>query len=154
MSRDPYTTPGTDIRVPDSGPPRPVRGVLLAFIFDIVGTIIAVNVLSIIYATMLAGQGLSQTEIEQVILSDDMYTPYSLITTLVGLSFSYFSGLLCIRVSRGNTLKYAYWLVGLNVLIGVIVSFSTTEIGLMLVLTILGAIAIVLGAKYALMKQR
>ncbi len=136
--------------MPNVGPPRPVRGIVLAFVFDIVGTIIAVSILSIFYAWVLANQGLGQSEIEQAISSENLYTPYGLITTLVGLGFSYYSGHICIRISRGNTLYYPYVLAGLNIVFGLIISFSVADIGSMLVLTALGAGAVVLGAKQAL----
>jgi len=153
LSQNPYTPPETDVRVPDDGPPRPVRGVILAFVFDLVGTIIAVSIISIIYTVILANQGLSESEIEQILLSEDLSSMYGVITTLVGLGFSYYSGQICIRVSRGKTLSYAYVLAGINVIFGLMVAFSTTNVGVMLALTALSVGAVLLGAQHALKKN-
>jgi len=150
MQQDPYTPPETDTRVPPEGQLRPIRGIVLALVFDIVGTVVAVNIAAFFYVVFLVKQGVSQSEIEQIFSSGDLYTVYGFITVLIGLAFSYYSGRICIRVSRGTTLRYAYILAGLGTVLGLAVSFSTPAIGEMLALTALAAVAVVIGAKHAL----
>ena len=150
MDPNPYTPPVTDVRDPIAGPTRPIRGIVFAFVFDVVGTIVAVSILYAIYAIYLARQGLGQTAIETIIQSNGLDTAVGVFSTIIGLGFSYFSGQICIRVSRGKTLRYPYVLAGINAVFGLVTAFSSTEVGTMLFLSALSVGAVLLGATHAL----
>ena len=156
MDSDPYTTPEAKVTATAAveGPPRPIRGILLALVFDFVGTTIAAAILTIIFGAFLAARGMDMVEINSILLSENLFSKWNLFLICIGLGFSYYSGKICVQVSRANNFLYPGILVGIGTLLSLILFPSTYGVGTEIALFTLGAGFVLLGAGNELQNRR
>ena len=156
MDSDPYATPEAKVTATAvvEGPPRPVRGILLALVFDVVGTNVAATILTILFGAILAARGTDIVEVNAILLSENLLSKWNLFLMCIGIGFSYFSGKICIRVSRAKNYLYPVILVGIGTLLGFVLLPSIYGIGTEIALFAMSAGFVLLGAGNELKNRR
>ena len=147
MSTDPYKAPDADLEIVEDLPPRPVLGIVSGIIIDFAGTFLIAIVASMIYGIILAGRGVPVSELEAAISNTGMTSLYGIILTTLGLLMSYVAGFYCAKISRAKNYLYPGIMASISVVLGSIISWSTTGILMLVILNASGVIAVLLGAR-------
>jgi hypothetical protein len=149
QSDNPYKTPQANVEAEDSEK-RPIRGVILGFCVDIGGTMIGATVFAIAYAAMLGASGVTVEQIERTLSDTSLTSVMGGTTTVIGLLMSLMSGYVCIKVSRGTSVKYSVILATIVLGVGVALGQSSMTLTELVVLSALAFALTVLGGKLAL----
>lgn len=153
MTTDPYKPPDSDLDVPETLPPRPVRGILIGLVIDLGGTILLVFISSIIYGVVLASGGASQSEIESSITNMGPDSIFGIVNTILGLLMSFIGGFYCARIARAKDYLYPGIMAAILFLLSIILGWGTMSLILLVSLSMASVVAIMLGARIHLAQK-
>lgn len=111
MSVEGYKPPGSSLGEPERLPRRPVFGVVVPLLVDITGTVFVQTLVVVAVAAWMASGGAGEPAIVAVLESEDDLAPLNVVLRLIGFAFSFYAGVLCIRLSRGESFLYPLILV-------------------------------------------
>lgn len=155
MSSNPYQAPAAPLadRVPVK--PRPVLGIVVGALIDLLGTTGFGIVVGAGYAVYFMTQGMDP-EVVGARMAEDFgpTAPLGIAMMLVGLLISSLAGYVCARMAKRSEYRYAAILSVISVSFGLLVGGAQhgwAFNGLMIVLTVS---AILLGARFGLGKNR
>jgi hypothetical protein len=140
---NPYDAPGTNLQQDENLPVRPITGIVAGVLIDLGGTIVAVTLISLLYAVVIASQGATAAEVESALAHPDPTSPLGLAQGVAGLGMSYLAGFYCVRISRGTNLRYALFLALIVMAVGLGVDLAWGEANVIL---LLGLSALTVGA--------
>ncbi len=147
MPTDPYKAPDADLEVAEDLPPRPVLGIVCGLIIDIAGTFFIAFIASLVYGFILAARGLPVSELEASMTNIEPSSLFGIVLTSLGLFMSYVAGFYCAKISRARGYLYPGIMASISVVYGSIISWSTLELLMLVILNILGVTAVLLGAR-------
>lgn len=154
MSTDPYKAPDADLEIVEDLPPRPVRGIVSGLIIDFAGTFLLAFVASIIYGFILALRGVPISQLEASLTNTAPTSLYGIILVFLGLFISYVAGFYGAKISRARDYLYPGIQASISVVLGSILSWSTTGLLVLVFLNILGVVAVLLGARTYLKRNQ
>jgi hypothetical protein len=98
MEANIYQTPKASLSMNKTKKGSPVKAVLIAAAVDIAGTTIAGIVLGVVYAAMLAANGVAPEEIAATLSNVSADSTLSLVGIALGLVVSLYAGYLCAKI--------------------------------------------------------
>jgi len=150
MSENPYRPPDSNLSPADSGPTRPVLGVVSGFIIDVGGTVVVTMLLAVVYSVLLASRGLDPEEIQATISATGRWSVYGLGLGAAGLAMSFLGGYSCSRIARARDLRPGLVLAALTALVGVAFTLESENLMWNLLLVAVGFLVTLFGAHRAL----
>jgi hypothetical protein len=120
--------------------------VALGVVTDVGGTVVFDTLIAVVYATVLAKQGVGASQIAALIQDQSLDTSFGLLATVGGLGFSYLGGLVCARIARRSELRYAAITAVLNTLAGLALSGGQMGLPKLIGTTVLSIAVVLLGA--------
>lgn len=111
MTDDNYQPPQAPLEKPEPVRRRPVYGVVVPLLIDIIGTVVVQTIIVVAYAASLASGGASEQEIGLALDNPEALSAFNVALRLVGFGFSFLAGYLCITLSRGESYLYPLVLV-------------------------------------------
>lgn len=142
MSSNPYTPPQSELTDPVRAPASALKAVLAGLAVDLGGSLAVGVVLGIVYAVVLARQGVEPDKLAAAMNNIPAGSWVSIVGTLGGGAFSILGGYTCARMSGRTDYKLAFILAGICVTIGLLLSYQSHSLiynGLLAALT-LGAV--------------
>ena len=146
MSDNPYTPPEAVVADQAPAPGSPIKAVALGMLTDIGGSIVVGGVLSIVYAIVLAQQGLTPEQVMDAIKNVPILSPFGLISTAMGLGFSFLGGYVCARIAKRSELRMGAVMAVLNTVLGLLLSGDQTSAPKLIVLVLLSIAAVMIGS--------
>ena len=141
-----YKPPATPVEDAPRPPGSPFVAVLVGFVVDVGGTLLAGILFTFVFAILRASQGGSAADVETALADLSSDTGFMVVSGIVGLSFSVLGGYVCARIARRNE----YRLAGVQALVTTFVGYAlgggTLELGYEAALTILSIAAVFAGA--------
>ena len=153
MSENPYETPDSNLNGPELREPRPIRGIVLGLVADLGGTTVCSVVLTLIYAVVLAVQGMNAEDVQETLSSIELVSVYGAISTLLGLAMSCLGGYVCIRVSNGTNLTNPIALGAITFLIAVWLAWDAYDLIEFMALSVVSFLATLWGGRKALSRR-
>ena len=144
---NPYKAPTTPVKDAPPPPRSPIVAVLAGLAVDIGGTVVAGIVIGIVYAIVLASQGMGAEQIQTVLSTADPSSAYFAVGTLVGFGFSVLGGYVCARLARQRERRLALIQGLLSGVIGLSMAGDDFEIGVNIGMSLLSALSVVLGGE-------
>jgi len=146
MSDNPYTPPEATVADQPPAPGSPIKAVALGMLTDIGGSIVVGGVLSIVYGIVLAQQGLTPEQAMDAIKNAPILSPFGLISTAMGLGFSFLGGYVCARIAKRSELRLGAVMAVLNTVLGLLLSGDQTSAPKLIVLVLLSIAAVMVGS--------
>ncbi len=144
---NPYKAPTTPVKDVPPPPRSPLLAVLAGVAVDIGGTMVAGLVIGIVYAVMLASQGMNPEQIGEVLVEADPRSGYFAVSVVVGLGFSVLGGYVCGRLARRRERFFAAIAGLLSVAIGLSMGGSAFDFGGDAGMSLLSFASVVLGGE-------
>jgi len=144
---NPYKAPTAPVKDALPPPRSPIVAVLAGLAVDIGGTVVAGIVIAIVYAIILASQGLDAEKIQTVLSTVDPSSTYFAVGTLMGFGFSVLGGYVCARLARRRERRLALIQGLLSAAIGLSMAGDDFEIGVNIGMSLLTALSVVLGGE-------
>ena len=148
MSENPYSSPASEIEVKENLPPRPVRGITIGVLVDLVGSVIVGLVSGFTYAFFLASQGVAPDKIQATLENVDPLSLYGGLNVFLGLSVSCLGGFYCAKISRARNYLYPGIMAAVMTVIVAALSWGSLGDTVHLALSALTVVAILLGARF------
>jgi hypothetical protein len=146
MSDNHYTPPEAVVADQAPLPGSPVKAIALGMLVDIGGTIAVGSVISIVYAIVLAQQGMTQEQVMEAMQDAPILSTYGLISTVVGLAFSVLGGYVCARIVKRSELRMGAIMAAISTVLGLLLSGGETSAPKIVTLLLLGITAVMVGA--------
>lgn len=146
MSDNPYTPPEAVVADQAPLPGSPVKAIVLGMLVDIGGTVVVGSVFSIVYAIVLAQQGMNQEQVMEAMQDAPILSAYGLISTALGLGFSVLGGYVCARIVKRSELRTAAIMAAISTVLGLLLSGGETSAPKVVTLLLLGIAAVMVGA--------
>jgi hypothetical protein len=141
---NPFTPPEAELAdPPDHTPGSPVKAVLLGFLADFGGTMLASIPLGFLYGVFLAMSGVGADEIANAMTDVPVDSGYSLLSFAVGLGFSALGGYVCARIAKRSEHVLAAVMATLSALCGLFIipdNYSNELIALLTIASYAAAI--------------
>lgn len=153
MTSNPYSPPQSELKDLPRAPGSPSKAVLLGLAVDIGGSLGVGMVLGIVYAVVLAGQGVDPAGLEKAMNHIAADSWVSIVATVAGGMFSMLGGYVCARIAGRSDFKLAYIMGAISVAVGALMSYQTHTVLHSLMLALLGFGAILLGTKLGMTKK-
>ena len=103
MEQNPYQPPRASLDPRRREPGSIPKAVAIGAAIDIGGTMIGAILLGLAYSVVLAMQGRSPTEIQQILTTIDPFTPFGLVLTAMGTGMSALGGYQCASIANRNS---------------------------------------------------
>lgn len=100
MEQNIYKEPKADLSIGEEAEGKSVKAIILAVLFDIVGTLIWGLLLGIGFAVVLVSGGASETEVTAAIAAAGPFSAIKILGSVGGLMISFFAARLCARISK------------------------------------------------------
>jgi glycerol uptake facilitator-like aquaporin len=143
-----YTPPGSDLRDQPPPPGSPWKAVLIGYLVDMGGTFIASALLAIVYAAVLAQQGMSQEQIRAALTDPTPGSSFYVVGTLAGCGFSFLGGYWCARIARRSPFRLGGILATLSTLSGMALSWGVYPPEQIALLSVTSVACVLLGSKF------
>ncbi len=154
-SEDPFTPPKADVAdLPEAAPGSPIKAVLLGFLTDFGGSMLAGIPLAFIYGLILAASGTPADDVSEVLTDMPPDSLYSIIGYGVGLTFSGLGGFVCARIAKRNEYALVAVAATISALSGLLIMPSGYSNELIAVLTIASYAGALFGAKLGIDRNR
>jgi hypothetical protein len=140
---NPYKPPAAVVRDPLPPPRSAVVAVLAGLAIDIGGGLLLGIVQGIVYAVMLASDGMSPEQIQTNLTDPDPGSAYFVLGTLLGLGLSTLAGYVCARMVRSRERRVTGILAVISGLIGIAMAAAAAfdmTLGIALTLIQLGCV--------------
>ena len=157
MPSNPFQPPETDPAKhppPAVAPGSPLKAVLWGLAVDLGGTALLGIVITVMYATQLHGQGLSDDEIHDALghMPHDS-APY-IVGTLLGALLSVAGGYVCARIARRDEFRIGLVMAATSALVGLLLGSANEEADMMALFTLTSIACNLLGVKYGAARNR
>jgi len=145
---NPYKAPTAPVRDEPAPPRSAAVAVLAGLAIDIGGGTVLGIVQGLVYAVMLATDGMTPEQIAARLSEPDPSSAYFVIGTLLGLCFSTLSGYVCARMVRGRERRVTAILAAISAVIAIAVTVTTAfDVGLAVALTVVQTACVMLGGE-------
>lgn len=110
---------------------------------------IGVTVFAIAYSVALAASGATTGQIERAVSDVSLTSVAGGTSTVIGSLMSLLSGYVCIKTSRGNSVKYSVTLAAIGLPLGLVLGYNSAALTQLIVVSGLAFALTVLGGKRA-----
>lgn len=121
-----------------------IKALVVGFVVDIGGTIVASLVLSSIYAISLVSDGLDETQIREAMENIPLDSWFSIVSIVVGAALSVLGGFVCARIARATDYRLGVILALCSSFFGLVIDYdrdSGLAIVAMIAVTIVAVLA-------------
>ena len=102
MNTDMYDPPKSNVSIKENLKSQPIKAIILASLFDIVGTYVFYGLYDAAYVILLVNKGLSGQEAYESLQSLDFFSINSLSGMFIGTVISFIGGYMCARIANKN----------------------------------------------------
>jgi uncharacterized membrane protein len=142
---NPYRAPAAPVADLDRPRGSPLKGVIYGVLADIVGTTAATMLVMFIWGILLALNGASPEEIQDLAAKIDPTSAVGLLASAIGCGFSFLGGYVCARVAGRAELKWAAVMGVISTLFGLLMTMQVPRDAFNTVMLVASFVIVLLG---------